>query len=638
MSIGGTWGKILHVDLTSGKTWVETPPDELYLKLVGGRGLVAYLLLRDLPAGTDPLGPGNLLIFAPGILQGSNLPGSGRHGVGAKSPLTGALASSEAGGWFGHEFKRTGYDALVIHGKAQTPVYLWIKDGEVAIRPAGHLWGRDTADVQAAIRVELGDERVRVAQCGIAGENGVLFANIIHDINRAAGRNGLGAVMGSKNLKAVAVRGTLALPVANRKRVRSVSKWLGDNYKELSAWAVEMGTPGGVLSLNETGGLPTHNFQDPAFEGAVSISGELMQSTILLGRDSCQACPIRCKQVVEYAGQEYPDAPLLKTSLQGQVQIDKTYGGPEYEALGTFGSNCGVDDLVAVAKANELSARWGLDTISTGMTIAFVMECVERGLLTGGQTGGFLPRWGDAAGLLDAVDMIAHRRGFGDQMALGSKRLAQVIGHGAEAYTVEVKGQELPMHEPRLKHALGVGYAVAPVGADHMMNMHDTFYTSPGEALKRVNEVYQVGPLPAADLGPEKMKLFYHEVNWQHFQDCAVTCMFYPYNYTHLAEALSGVTGHDYSSHDILTVGERAQTLSRLFNLREGFTAADDRLPDRVMKAFKEGPLAGIEITEEAFYNARQTWYQLMGWTPEGVPTAERLVQLGLDGLLEVAS
>ncbi|MCA9985404.1 MAG: hypothetical protein KDE59_13950, partial [Anaerolineales bacterium] len=204
MTVGGSWGKFLHVNLSSGEHWIEEPPDELYLKLAGGRALVAYLLLRDLPAGADPLGPDNLLIFAPGVLQGTSLPGSGRHGVGAKSPLTGAIASSEAGGWWGDEFKRTGFDALIVHGQAETPAYLWIKDGEVEIHSADHLWGKDTADVEWAIQGELDDKRIRVAQCGVAGENKVLFANVINDINRAAGRGGLGAVMGSKNLKAVA--------------------------------------------------------------------------------------------------------------------------------------------------------------------------------------------------------------------------------------------------------------------------------------------------------------------------------------------------------------------------------------------------------------------------------------------------
>ncbi len=634
MSVGATWGKILHVDLTTSKIWVENPPDDLYLKLVGGRALEAYLLLRDLPVGADPLGPDNLLIFAPGIFQGTNLPGAGRHSVGGKSPLTGAIGSAEAGGWWGHEFKRAGWDALVVHGQAQAPVYLWINDDNVEIRPAGHLWGRDVADVENAIRAELNEPRLRVAQCGIAGENLVLMANVINDYNRAAGRNGLGAVMGSKKLKAVAVRGTKNVPVVDRKRLTELSKWLGDNYKTLAAWAHEKGTPGGLTGLNRASALPTRNFQDPNFPDAESIGWETLHTSILIGRDTCQACPIECKQVVSYNGEDFPNSPAFKTQVKDEVKIDKVYGGPEYETLGSFGSTCGVNDIVAVSKANEYSARWGLDPISTGMTIAFVMECVERGLLTAEMTGGFLPRWGSSKDMLTAVEMIAHRRGFGDKMALGSKRLAQWIGNGAEQYLVEVKGQELPMHEPRLKAALGVGYAVAPVGADHMMNIHDTGYAAPGGGLDRVNAVYKVGPLPPSDLSTEKMTLFYYEVNWQHFQDCAISCMFYPYNYVQLAEALSAMTGHEYTPLDILAVGERAQHLCRLFNLREGFSEKDDRLPKRVMKAFQSGPLAGIEITDEALYNARQTWYGLMGWTPEGVPTQERLARLGLTELL----
>lgn len=640
MSIGGVWGKILHVNLNDGRTWIEQFPAEVYLRLVGGRAFVAYMLLRDMPAGADPLGPDNVLIFAPGILQGSNLPGAGRHGVGAKSPLTGGLASSEAGGWWGHEFKRTGYDALVVHGRAAAPTYLFIRNTEVALKPAGHLWGRDTAEVDAMLREELGDDKIRVAQTGVAGENLVLFSGVMHNVNRAAGRNGLGAVMGSKLLKAVVVRGTQSLPVANRGRVLPVSKWLGENYRDLAGWAVVVGTPGSVSYLNKVGGLPTRNFQDPSFPGADHTGGKTMGATILRERDTCQACPIRCKQVVEYTREkaiehaaDWQAAGLVEPTSAVDV-IEPAYGGPEYETLAAFGSNCGVSDLVAVAKANELCARWGLDTISTGMTIAFVMECVERGLLTAERTGGFLPRFGDAEGLLQAIDLIAHRCGFGAEMALGSRKLAERIGDGAKELTVEVKGQELALHEPRLKHGLGLGYMVAPMGADHMVNIHDTNYTAPSGDLKRVNAVYQVGPLPANDLGPEKVELFYHEVNWMHFQDCAVTCMFYPYDYMHLSEALSGVTGCEYAPRDILAVGERAQQLARLFNLREGLSQADDWLPKRVMVAFKEGPLAGIGISAEALYSARQAWYDLMGWTSDGVPTAERLAALDLHGLV----
>ncbi len=630
MTIGGVWGKLLHINLSDGRQWTETLPEELHLKLIGGRALAAYLLLRDMPAGADPLGPDNLLIFAPGVFQGSNLPGSGRHGIAAKSPLTGAIASSEVGGWWGHEFKRAGFDALIVHGQAPAASYLWIHDGQAELRPADHLWGRDTAEVEQAIRGELGDEQIRVAQCGVAGENRVRFAAIMSDVNRAAGRGGLGAVMGSKRLRAVAVRGRLNVPVATRSRVTGVAKWLGENYQTKAAWAVQMGTPHSVVNLAPASALPTRNFQDHFFPAYPQISGELLHRTLIVGRDTCQACPIRCKLVVNYEGQRHPDVAEWQSAVEGQVTIAPAYGGPEYETLAALGSNCGIGDLLAVAKANELAARWGLDTISLGATIAFVMECVERGLLTAERTGGFLPRWGDAQAMLRGIELIAHREGFGDRMAEGSKRLAAWIGGAAADALVEVKGLELAMHEPRAKHALGIGYATAPVGADHMMNMHDTGYTRPGDALARVAEVEAFEPLAFNDLGPRKMKLFYYEVNRKHALDSLVVCHFLPYSYSHMAEVLSGITGHDYTARDFLAIGERAQTLCRLFNLREGLTAADDRLPKRVMRAFAEGPLAGVEITEEAFLAARGEWYALMGWTPEGVPTRERLVQLGL--------
>jgi aldehyde:ferredoxin oxidoreductase len=299
-------------------------------------------------------------------MLGTNLPGSGRHGVGGKSPLTGAIASSEAGGWWGHEFKRAGYDALVIRGRAERPVYLWIKDGAVEIREAGHLWGLKTAPVERAIRNELEDARVRVAQIGPAGENGVLYSAVMHDINRAAGRNGLGALMGSKNLKAVAVRGTMRVPVAERKPVTEVAKWLGQNYKELVAWATEgigRGTQDSLMNWSYFGALPTKNFSIPEFENPDLLSGELNYEMFLKERDTCQSCPINCKQVFEHDDEN----PYRK--------LDPAYGGPEYEAMAALGSNCLVEDNLAVAKANELANANGLDAISTGASIAFVMEC-----------------------------------------------------------------------------------------------------------------------------------------------------------------------------------------------------------------------------------------------------------------------
>jgi aldehyde:ferredoxin oxidoreductase len=626
--LGGTHGKILHVDLTTGETHVERPADDLYRLLAGGRALVAYLLLRDLPPGTEPLDPENLLIFAPGIMQGTSFPGAGRHGVGGKSPLTGALGSSEVGGWWGHEFKRTGYDALVVRGRAKEPVYLWIKDGEVEIRPAGHLWGLTTGPAQAAIRDELGDDKIRVAQIGPGGENLVRFAAIMHDVNRAAGRTGMGALMGSKNLKAVAVRGTRKLDVSDRDRVMKVSRWLAENYKKLMSWAtagIGRGTQDSLPGLARVGGLPVHNFGKATFEHPELLSGKRNYEMFLKERDTCQACPVSCKQV------------FANDDEDPYRQLDPVYGGAEYEAMAAFGPCCGVEDNLSVLKANELANAYGLDAISTGVAIAFAMECFENGIITTRDTGGLEFRWGDGDLVVRTVERIALREGFGDVLAQGVERMARRFGPESQPFNMTVKGQELPMHEPRLKPAMGVGYAVAPVGADHMMNMHDTAYTSDGNSLRRVNAALNepVGPVPKEVLNESKMQIFIHELNWAHLQDCALICQFYCYEYEHLAEALSGVTGVEYTIADVLDVGARAQTLSRLFNLREGFTADDDRLPRRVMKAFDSGPIAGIGISDEDFAWFRSHYYERMGWDPQsGEPTEERLQALGLDELV----
>lgn len=624
--LGGTHGKILHINLSTGEHQIERPPDEFYRLLVGGRAVVAYFLLRDLPPYTDPLSPDNRLIFAPGIMQGTNFPGGGRHGVGGKSPLTGAIGSSEAGGWWGHEFKRAGFDALVIQGRAKSPVYLWIKNGEVELRPAEHLWGQLTHPVEVAIRQELGDDRVRVAQIGPAGENQVLFSAVMHDVNRAAGRNGLGAVMGSKNLKAVAVRGTLNVPVQTRQRVTEISKWLGENYQTLASWATApgRGTQDSLAWWGHHGALPTQNFSLPMWEERVNLTGERNYEMFFKDRDTCQACPITCKQVFEHES----DNPYQK--------LNPEYGGPEYEAMAALGALCKVSDNLAVSKANELCNAYGMDAISCGASVAFVMECFEKGILTRADTGGLDFRWGDANLLVKAVELMAQREGFGAVLADGVARMSERFGPATAEFNITVKKQELPMHEPRLKKALGVGYAIAPVGADHMMNMHDTDLAYESEALKRVNSVLEkpIGPQRTSDLGEDKLQAFHAEVNWMHFQDCAVNCHFYVYTYDHMAEALSGVTGVEYTRQDVLNVGARAQTLSRLFNLREGFTADDDKLPKRVRTAFKEGPLAGIEISDESFNWAKRRYYELMKWNAEtGVPSAECLRELELEKL-----
>lgn len=626
--IGGTYGKILHVDLTSGEIHIEYLGDDVYALLCGGRAFVAYYLLRDLPQKVDPFDERNILIFAPGILQSSGLPGSGRSSVGGKSPLTGAIGSSEVGGWWGPEFKKTGFDALVIHGRANSPIYLYISNSKVEILPAGHLWGLETALAEARIRIECGDEQIRVAQIGPAGENRVRYAAIMHDINRAAGRNGLGAVMGSKNLKAVAVRGTLQAPIVNRARVKEVARWLGNNYKELAAWAtvgIGRGTQDSLMKWSYLGGLPTHNFRLPIFESAELLSGERNYEMFLKSRDTCRACPISCKQVFEHDDKD------------PSRRLNSIYGGPEYETMASFGPLCGVKDNFAVSKANELCNAYGLDTISTGASIAFVMECFEEGVLTKSDTGGLDYRWGDVGLVLRSIKMIADREGFGNVMAEGVARMSSRFGPATAPFNLTVKSQELPMHEPRLKHVLGLGYAISPIGADHNNNVHDTDFVNDGAPLRRVNSVHgkRINPLSSKELSEDKLSIFYYELNWMHFQDCALNCHFVPYDYDQLASALSGVTGIEYSPRDILAIGERAQTLSRLFNLREGFTADDDSLPKRVMKAFDKGPLKGVELNDESFNWARKRYYEMMKWNPtNGKPSDECISQLNLNQFL----
>jgi aldehyde:ferredoxin oxidoreductase len=614
----GYTGRILHVDLTSKQIWMDENGEMFYRTLVGGRGVIAYYLLKETSRFINPLSPDNLLIFAPGVLTGTSLPGTGRHGIGGKSPLTGAIASAEAGGWWGAELKRAGLDGLVIHGRSLTPVYISILDGEVSILDASHLWGKSTGETQGTIRMELNDDKVRVACIGIAGENQVLFASIQHDVNRAAGRAGLGAVMGSKNLKAIAVRGKTPVKLANKGMVLEVSKWLAENYRVLSRWRIDMGTPATVMILSKLGALPTRNFQEPVFEGAEDISGERMHATVLKDRDTCNVCPIRCKQVVEINN--------------GKYQVDPIYGGPEFETMAAFGSNCGISDLASICKANELCNAYGLDTISTGGTIAFVMECFQKGLLTEADTDGFRLEFGNAAAMLQAVEMIAHRVGFGQKMALGSARLANEIGRGAEDLVVAVKKLESAYHDPRLKPLIGLGYSVAPVGADHMMNVHDTNYLENGAGLVRIKPLGLTGPQPLRSLEDKKVEIFYYEVSWQHFQDCAVTCMFFPYQYQHLTDALNGATGWQLTIRDILRVGERANTLSRIYNIREGIGAEQDRLPKRFFEPYKSGPLNGVAPAFEQMENARHKYYELMGWDAlTGIPTQERVTSLDLN-------
>ncbi len=620
----GYAGKILRVDLGTGTIGIERPDERFYRTYLGGWGIIAYYLLKETVPGVDPLGPDNLLIFAGGTVTGTPLAGSGRSAVGAKSPLTEGFGAGEAGGWFGAELRQAGYDAVVIRGQARHPVYLWIKDGEAEIRSAAGLWGLQTADAQEAIRAELGDPRVRVAQIGPAGEQLARIACVMHDITRAAGRSGLGAVMGVKRLKAVAVRGSGTVPVADPAALAALARWFSGHYKD--TWGNDLqdkGTANGVDYHNRTGGLPTRNFQEGAFEGYASITGERMRDTILRERDTCHACPVRCKRVVEVREGPFATAPV--------------YGGPEYETVGALGSSCGVSDLAAVARGNALCNAYGLDTISTGMSIAWAMECFERGLLTAEDTGGLEIRFGDAAMMVRMVELMGRREGFGHTLGEGALRAAQAIGRGSAAYVMHAKGQEIPMHEPRVKVALGLGYAVSPTGADHCHNMHDSDYTDE-EGIASMMPFGLLDPLPATDLGPAKVRLARTAIPWGTVGNSLGFCNFVAsmIDVGRQVEIVRAITGWDTSLHELLQAGERTYTMARAFNAREGFTAADDRIPARFFEAFREGPSAGNALQRAEFERARALFYRMMGWDERtAAPTAARLHELGVGWVAE---
>ena len=611
----GYTGNIARVNLTDRTVSVEQHDEAFYRRYYGGRNFIGYHLLNEVEPDVEPLSPENKLIFATGLITGSPIAGSGRNSVGARSPLTNAYGEAEAGGFWGPELKRAGFDALVFEGKADAPVYLWVHDGQVEIRDATRLWGMTTEDSQIAIHEELGDKGIRTAQIGPGGENLVRFACIINDLHYSYGRSGMGAVMGSKNLKAIAVRGRNKLEFADREKLNEFVEWMGENVPK---GLQDTGTSGGLLGLNEGGGLPTHNFQEGQFQGARAISGQMMRDTILIRRKGCFACPVQCKRVVE---------------TEGQYKVNPTYGGPEYETLGSVGSNCGVGDLAAISKANELCNAYSLDTIAVGTTIAFAMECFERGILTSKDTDGIELRFGNADAMVQMVEKITRREGIGDTLAEGVRRAAQQIGKGAEEYAMHIKGQELPMHEPRYKQGMGMGYAISPTGADHIQSIHDTGYEGGSGHLMALGVL---DGLPADDLSAQKVRMFMYQQHWNSFDNSAGICMFLGFDYNQKAEIMQAITGWDATTWELMKVGERGTTMARAYNVRCGLGSKDDYLPKRFHQAFREGPLEGVQVGEDRLQAAIKNYYLMMGWDEGGVPTPAKLAELDVSWVAEL--
>ncbi len=623
-------GKILHVDLTTGKLEVEEPGEAFFRRYMGGSALGMHYALKLIPPGTEPLGPDNVLILSLGVTTGAAISGQSRVTATAKSPLSGAIGDAQAGGFWPAEAKGAGFDAYVIKGQSEKPVYLWVQDGQAELRDASHLWGKITGEVEAAIQEELGDPKIEILQVGPAGERGVRFACIINMSNRANGRTGMGAVMGSKNLKAIAVRGQERPGIADKEALADLARWGAQNFPDSDIYDMGVHGTADVLAYqNEDGGLPTRNWSSGFFEGWEPISGNVMSDTILKKRDTCYACVVRCKRVVE-------------TEWQGK-KVDPQYGGPEYETLATLGSYCGIDDLAAISYANQLCNMYGMDTISCGATIGFAMDCFEQGLITPENTGGVELRFGNAEAMVQMVEEIALRQGFGDLLAEGTARAAQQIGHGAEALANVVKGHDLPAHMPEVKRSLALIYAVNPFGADHQSSEHDPSYEGDYESYQdRMAMLDLLDPQAPYSLGPEKIRYALYTQWFYSLMDSINVCQFVwgpawqLYDPNQLVTMARAVTGWDVSLWELMKVGERRLNMMRAFNAREGFRREHDILPPKLAKPRVGGLSDGLFVDPAELERAKDTYYAMCGWDAQGVPTRGTLEELGLGWVADV--
>ncbi|MBK8616142.1 MAG: aldehyde ferredoxin oxidoreductase family protein [Anaerolineales bacterium] len=620
-------GKILHVDLTKGTLEVEEPKESFYRKYLGGSAMGMYYILRDMPKGTDPIGPDNVLTLMAGVTTGAAISGQSRLNANAKSPISGGIGDSQSGGFFPAELKFAGFDGIVIKGKSSKPVYLAIIDGNYELRDAAHLMGKLTGEVDDIIHKDV-DPKAEILQHGIGAENGVLFSSLASMSNRHNGRTGMGLVMASKNLKAVVVRGRKKVEVADPKTLialnRTGPKILPENG-DMDGLA-KFGTAVVVLFNNTIGTLPTRNYNEGQFEGCEPISGEKMAETILKERDTCYACVVKCKRVVEIK--------------EGAYKVDPRYGGPEYETLGTFGSYCGVDDLAAVSLANQVCNEYAVDSIAAGATIAFAMECFEKGVITTEQTAGLDLKFGNADAMIKALYMMVKGEGeFGKTLGMGSERAAKVWGKGSDEFLITVKGAEAPAHMPQAKRTLALIYAVNPFGADHQSSEHDPYYEE-GVGDFNLDRLKQIGlgsPQPAYSLTNEKVRFAYETEVFYSMLDSAELCQFVYgpawtlYDGKDTVTMMNSVTGWDLTLEELMTVGRRRLSLFRAFNAREGLGRKDDRLPKKFYKALAgTGPTAGFALTHEEVDSAIDEYYKLAGLNADGAPTPETLEKLDL--------
>jgi aldehyde:ferredoxin oxidoreductase len=615
MYTGGYTGKILRINLSDQTVKEEALPLEIAKDYIGGSGFGIKYLFDEVKAGVNPLGPDNKLIFASGPFSGTTVPCASRMAITSKSPLTGAVGMALTGGYFPVELKFAGYDIMIIEGKSEKPVYISIKDGDIKFRSAKKLWGMKTTDTQQIIKNELNDQNTRVACIGPAGENLSKISCIINEL-RAAGRKGLGAVMGSKNLKAIAVRGTGKINIASKEKLKSARDFMAQQMKEspvLYPQFSKLGTPMVVDALSGLGIFPGKNFEETGVFVPVEEIGVETQITRNVGSEHCYGCPVGCSQLK-----------LARTGEYSGILAE----GPEYETMYSFGGTTGVDNIDAIIAADRLSDELGLDTISAGATIGFAMELYEKGIITKEETGGIDLKFGNQRAMVDLLRLMAYREGFGDVLADGARLAAEKIGKGSDKYAMHVKGLELPGYDVRGAKAHGLNYATSYTGADH----------NRGYAFQEVFGIpvpYEVDRFAAEGKG--KLTKWNQDVR-SATCDAPTMCAFLldmavpgvaTQNTSNLLEA---VTGLELSPEEVERVGERINNLARAFNAREGLGRKDDSLPDRIMtEPLKDGPSKGNFISREELDLMLDEYYTARGWDLKtGAPTKEKLDELGI--------
>jgi aldehyde:ferredoxin oxidoreductase len=585
-------GTILRVDLSAGQAWDEPLDETRARRFVGGSGLAARIIYDLTDADTDPLEPESPLVLMTGPLVGTAMPSAGRCSVCALSPLTGIWGEANTGGFLGPELRFAGYDGIVITGRAERPVWLSVVEGQAALRDAGELWGLDAYATQERVRGEMGDPKARVACVGPAGERQVKMAAVMNDHGRAAGRTGMGAVMGSKHLKAIGLRGTAVVPVAAREAFRAITREIvAATQEDVVALSLQLaGTAGYVDMALMFGDMPIRYYQQGEWEPASNLSGILMSEQYQTRRRACYRCPIAC-------GRE------TRARRYGVERVD----GPEYETLGALGTLPLVDDLEAVIYAGHLCNVYGLDTISVGCTISLACELFERGVIDAGDTGGLEIRYGDVEMIHRLIEMTANREGFGDVLAEGSAALAE--RYGVPDLAVTVNRLEVPVHDPRAFAGMAVSYALSPRGACHLQSDMYAVDTGQGPAI-------ELGIVPGDrfDSTADKGRIAARQQAWRSVYNALILCQFQNPGVDRLLNALNCVTGWRLEAEELLHLGKRIVTLKRLLNIRRGLTRAEDRLPDLLLRPLVDGGTEGAVPDVEALLSGA---YVELGWDAE---------------------